>query len=333
VAGVFFLAQTIGIKHVAVFGGIPLGLFFAYGVWKQPRRWAAAAAVVLVFLAFGTFWTIRTTVLTGNPAFPEAPQRAVNGATLSHGRSMSQKIVRYVELPWTILFQGRSTFESPLTSPAGIILLAFFPLIFFQPAWRNKALLACCTFAVIYFAYWSSILSTLRYAIVPFAILAVVVAGGAARFYDSEASRVVRGSLLALEVYGLLVAVLGMIIIEVNVPQLAYFAGRLDKPGYLRAALQTYKPLEFLQGVAPLGAGVFGIDNCSRAYAPNPLQFHCALCPPTGCDPEHIAAGLKDYQPRYVIVPEHTGVAAALDFERHSSRIYHDDDFSVYELR
>ncbi len=110
--------------------------------------------------------------------------------------------------------------------------------------------------------------------------------------------------------------------------------GRLDKPEYLRAAIRTYRSLEYLQRTAPPSAGIFGIDNCSRACAPNPLPFHCALCPSGGCDVHKVAADLNRYRPRYVIVPEGSAaMEAALNEGRPWTRIYRDDYFGVYELR
>jgi hypothetical protein len=224
-------------------------------------------------------------------------------------------------------------FESPLPSPAGIILFAFFPLAFFGGRWRNKAMLACLAFAVIYLFYWSTIVSTLRYAIVPFAILAVLVAAGAARFYDASHARLVRFSVLVLEVHCLLLAVLAIMIVEVNGPQLGYFGGHLDKSGYLRAALRTYGSLDYLQRTAQPGAAIFGIDNCSTAYAPEPLRFQCVLCSLGGCSTAALAARFHQDPPRYVIVPDgDAGMVEELDRGQTWSRIYRDEYFSVYQL-
>ncbi|MBZ5603760.1 MAG: glycosyltransferase family 39 protein [Acidobacteriia bacterium] len=332
-AGAFFLAQSFGVKYVALFGAIPLAIFFAFAVWKQPRRWNATLAVIAVFLCFGTFWTVRTYVLTGNPVYPEVADRVVNGAIGAHHYSAAFKLLRYVTLPWKIIFDGGRVFESPLPNPSGIILFAFFPLLFFaSPKWRNPGILTCVAFVLIYCGYWAAMLGTLRYAIVPFAIAAMLLAQGAARFYDSASSRPIRLSIVAVEVYCLLIAALGTMIIEVNGPQFNYFAGRLDRPGYLRAALRTYASLEDLKRVVRPGESILGIDNCSRAYAPEPLRYQCLLCAPDGCDAKAVDDGLKKFDPRYLIVPEQNAPPeAVIELHRRPwTRIHHDPFFSVY---
>ena len=52
-------------------------------------------------------------------------------------------------------------------------------------------------------------------------------------------------------------------------------AGRLDAAGYLRQALVTYSSLEYLKTRAAPGERIFGIGNCSAAYAPDPAAFDC----------------------------------------------------------
>ena len=68
--GVFFLAMSFGVKHVALFGGGALGILYLHAVWKGPERWRRALSLIGVFVVFGVFWHIRTFWLTGNPVFP-----------------------------------------------------------------------------------------------------------------------------------------------------------------------------------------------------------------------------------------------------------------------
>jgi hypothetical protein len=197
-------------------------------------------------------------------------------------------------------------------------------------------MMVCVAFAGIYLAYWATILSTLRYAILPFAILSLLVSQAAVRFYDSRVSGsnpLVRYSVLAAEMYGLLIAALGIIMIEIQSQQISYFAGQLDKPAYLRAGLETYGALEYLQKSATEGDVIFGIDNCSRAYSPNPLQFQCTLCSLGGCAPKELTARLHDYKPRYVIVPEDKRAQTVIDsihLRQGWTRVFQDTRFSVY---
>jgi hypothetical protein len=299
-----------------------------YAVWKQPRRFRAGIAVAAVLLLFSAFWSVRTYLLTGNPFFPESVSRATHMAITAPQHSNDGKLARYVKLPWTITFDGPNTFESPLGSPAGIILFAFFPLIFFViPRWRNKTILACIGFSAIYFIYWASVLSMLRYAILPIAIAAMLLAKAAVHFYDAWESKAIRFSVAALEVYCLIIAMLAVMIIEVNGPQIAYLAGRLDKPGYLGSVLRTYRSLEYLQKAEP-GAEILGIDNCTRAYAPNPLKFQCVLCPQKGCETSDVKANLEKFRPQYIVIPE----AGQLSPELAAIRVYRDEYFAIYKV-
>jgi hypothetical protein len=335
VAGAFFVAQSFGVKHIALFGGIPLAILFAYAIWKQPRRLKAAAAVALVFLCFGTFWAVRTYILTGNPVYPGNTENMVHGGATAHGHTLLEKAGRYVSLPWTILFDGVRVFESPLPNPAGILWFAFFPLALLRIRHRGTAtLIACVVFVVVYFAYWSTILSNIRYAIVAFAVLTILLGGAATHFYNRQESTLVKGSILAAEMYCLLIASIGIMSIEITPPQLKYFAHLLDKPGYLRAALPTYASLEYLKGAGEQDASVFAVNNCSRWYAPSPWHFECQFCPPE-CRAQDFAESFAKYRPRYVIVTEHdipAGLVEQLNSHGPTVRLYRDEFFSVFQL-
>ncbi len=330
-AGVFFLAQSFGVKHVALFGAVPLVLLFAYAVWKQPRRLRAALAMAALFAIFGTFWALRTYALKGNPVYPMAVQQATRSADAGHGSSSTGIVRRYAALPLRILFDGIWVFESPLPSPAGIVLLAFLPLGLWA-LWdrRNPAGSATIFFTLVYFLYWAFVMSSIRYAILPFAILAILAAQGAVRFFDESPGPILRLSVTSLAVYCLMTGILGIMIIEVNAPQIRYFAGRTDRAGYLRAALRTYRSLEFLRASAKQDDEIFGVDNCSRAYAPDPVRFQCVLCPQAGCSSGLVRRGIESYQPQFVIVPESGSEPRMLIDGPDWKRVYVDDFFSVY---
>ncbi len=71
VVGTFFIAQAFGVKHVALFGSVPLVLLYSYAVWRQPQRWMSASVVTAILIVVGGCWAARAYVLTGNPAAPE----------------------------------------------------------------------------------------------------------------------------------------------------------------------------------------------------------------------------------------------------------------------
>ncbi len=333
VAGAFFLAQSFGVKHVALFGAVPLVLLYAYAIWKQPRRLQAAVMAAAVFVIFGTFWAARTYALKGNPVYPMAASQATHGAEGSHGHSATGIVARYAALPGKILFDGIWVFESPLTTPAGVVLFVFFPLALWSLRdLRSNAAFIAILFAIVYFLYWAFVMSTIRYAILPFSILAIFSAQGAVRFFENRSEKIIRFSVASLAVYSLLIGILGIMIIEVNAPQIAYFTKRIDRAEYLRRAMRTYRSLEFLQTAAKQDEEIFGVDNCSRAYAPNPVRFQCTLCPPEGCSASTLNEHFATNQPRFIILPQSESYAELRkNLERQAwTRVYLDEFFAVY---
>jgi hypothetical protein len=332
VAGTFFLAQAFGIKLVALFGALPIACFYAYAAWREPRRARAAASVALVFLLFGTCWVARAYWLTGNPVAPET----LNSATGKYAgsRTFAGNIARDAETPWRIFFAGETYFESPLPSPAGVILLAFGPLALFGTPLRTKwsAALVCAIFTIAYLIYWAVVIRKLRYAILPFGFLAIWIAAQLWRFYEAH-SRAVRISLIGVTTYCFLIGAMGAMIVGINGPQFAYFLGRLDKPGYLRSAMTAYGSVDFLRTHAP-GARIFGVENLARAYSADPSRFGGMFCPEgRPCDETRLIEAIRGFHPDYVILPESARIAPdTLARLNRPPRVYTDKFFSVYRL-
>jgi len=189
---------------------------------------------------------------------------------------------------------------------------------------------ACILFAGIYLVYWSTVLNTLRYAILPIAILFLLTAVRLYRFYEMS-PKLVRGSILGAMMYSFAFAMCVMMIAEINAPQLALFAGKLDKPGYLRQALVTYPALEFLQKHVEKGDGIFAVENCSAAYAPDPVQFRCELCAMGKCTAAGVANEIAKGHYSYLILPDkpmYNPIAETL----RSERPFDDGKFAVYRL-
>ncbi len=99
VAGAFFIAQAFGVKYVALFGAAPLALLYGHAVWRQPRRWRAAATVAAVFLTFSLIWPLRAYWLTGNPVAPEKLRVAAGGSLEIHEPTLAAKMAKYAEIP------------------------------------------------------------------------------------------------------------------------------------------------------------------------------------------------------------------------------------------
>ena len=332
----FFLSQAFSVKHVALFGAIPLFVMLGYAVWQQPQRVRAATMVAAILLVFGAHWVVRAYLLTGNPVAP-AGLGAAAGQIGRHPPTLVARAVRLVRTPWHVLFDGVDTFESPLPNPAGLLFFAFAPLALLGGRVRPKtaAQIACLIFASVYLFYWALILLKVRYAIAAFGLLAVLVAAWMKSFYDSPAAgRVVKLSLIGAETYCLLIALMGLMIVDINGPQLQYFAGRLDKPGYLRAAMRAYGPVEFLDRSHTDHAPVFGIENLARAYAPDPFDFQAMWCPADApCVSRDVIVNIQRNHAEYLILPENGRVPQdVLAKLGHPQRVYRDAYFSVYRL-
>ncbi len=335
-AGAFFLSQAFSVKHVALFGAIPLFLLLAYAIRQQPKPARAAAIVAAILLVFGAHWMLRAYLLTGNPVAPAS----LGAAAGSIGRTpptLTTRAVRFVESPWHVLFDGVDTFESPLPNPAGLLFFAFAPLALLGGHVRPKtrAQLACVIFAGLYLIYWSFVLVKVRYAIAAFGLVAVLVAAWMKSFYDSRAAgRAVKLSLVGAETYCLLIALMGLMIVDINGPQLSYFARRLDKPGYLRAAMQAYGAVEFLDRTHADHAKVFGVENLARAYAPDPFDFQAMWCPNDApCKSKDVVLNTQRNAAEYLILPEDGSVPSDVLAELgHPERVYRDTHFSVYHL-
>jgi Dolichyl-phosphate-mannose-protein mannosyltransferase len=335
-AAAFFLAQAFSIKHVALFGALPLLALFGYAILRQSQRARAAVTVLAVLLLFGTYWIVRAYALTGNPVAP-ARLGAAAGSIGRQPPALSRRAKKFAEAPWQVLFHGLDAFESPLPNPAGILLFAFAPLALLSGRLRPRsgAQWACLLFAGIYLFYWAAILVKVRYAIAPFALLAVPVGAWMKQFYDSrEAGVPVKISLIGVETYCLLIALMGLMIVGINAPQLAYFAGRLDKPGYLREAMQAYGAVEFLNRAGVGDAGVFGVENLARAYAPDPFRFQAIWCPKSApCSAEKVVQDTRQSGAEYLILPENGSVPPDVLVElKRPERVYRDPHFSVYHL-
>ncbi|MBZ5606741.1 MAG: phospholipid carrier-dependent glycosyltransferase [Acidobacteriia bacterium] len=337
-AGAFFLAQAIGVKYVALFGALPLIVLFGYAVWRQTSRWKAALTIAAVLAVFGAGWAVRAYLLTGNPIAPSRLSVTVPGSLQRRPLSTAERALRYIETPWRLTFHGQDSFESPLESPAGILLFAFAPLAILggrlRP--RTSAQWACVIFTVVYLAYWALILTKVRYAIAPFALLAALMAAWMKSFYDSQSGRfgkLVKMSVIGVATYGFLIGTMGFMIVGVNGPQFAYFAGRLDQPGYLRAAMQAYGAVEFITKTGTK-AGIYAVDNEARGYAPNPFAFQALWCSGgTPCSANRVVAGARKSGAEYLIFPESRPVPEeALERLGRPARVYRDQYFSVYHL-
>ncbi len=334
--GAFFLGCSFGVKQVALFGAIPLAAFFFYGA-AADKRWVRTTVLLLVvILLSGTLWQTRTFLLTGNPVYPEGVGLAVNATFAEHHDTPIGVLKRYLTLPWRTLWEARDSFESPLKNPSGIVLLVLGPVwLFMRRRAPNRAEQICLLFCLIYLAYWGTVLTVIRYAILPVCILAGL---SGARLFELSArsTGVSKVALCSVLVYCEIFALCGVIIVEWNVPQFRFLAHLTDKNGYLTEALATYPSVHMLEGVVKPGDRVFGINNCSAMYAPAAAQFDCVLEP--SHEPGKLLAlsnRILKQQYRFVIMkpgPEQTFIAERLQGRFAMVPILINPDFSVYRI-
>jgi len=319
-AGAFFLAIGAGVKHSVVYAVPPIALLYAHAAIGQPRPVRALAKLAAIFVVFGTFWIARTWLLTGNPAYPFSPEAALAGKDATYPWTLA---VHFLRLPWDIHFRGRGYFESPLDNPMGIALVLFVPLWALARRKLNRAEGACLLFCALYLPYWALVQGQPRFAIAPILILQVLTAGRVIQFCRGRRP-VVRLSLYAASVYALLFGLLGAAIVEINTPQLRYFAGRIDKPEYLREALLPYRAVEFVHDRAHPGDPVLSAEACPFVYAPNPGVFDCIW--PVDLGRDNLDALLQRRNYRFLIVP----VSRAGEVPGGWQPAYTDESYLIY---
>jgi len=271
--GALFLGSSFAVKHVALFAAVPLVCFFLYAC----RRIRPAFAFCVIMGASCLYWHARTTYLTGNPVYPTALERSVerpvprNPVYRKYGRLA--RLLPHLGAP----IRRALTFESPLPNPAGIAILAFLPFVFPLLLPKTPARRACLIFCAVYLAYWVAMVPMVRYAMLPLTLVAILLIGKAIDLFNNPFSgRLVRISIAGAVVYALAFASLGIAIIEINAPMLAFFAHRTSAGQYLDQALETHRSLAWLAANHP-DASIYAVNNCSRAYAPDPAKFYCTM--------------------------------------------------------
>jgi hypothetical protein len=337
-AAVFLTAMAFGVKHVALFGAVALAPLLLHAVWKQPRRILAAASLAGIFLILGLVWAGRAYAITGNPVYPRS-----TGDVSDAGNPYVAKLPFHLRLLrvgyalyWTH-FRADHGFESVSPNAMGMLF------VFYAPVWllarrnrrRTPAETAALVFCGAYLVYWISLIFVLRYAIAPIALLGMLTTG---RVFDflGQSGRVVRAAIGASLLYCVTLSLMAAIVLNVTVPQVLWFTGRLDRHEYLRRALITYPVLDELRKHARPGDLVFSLDNCSIAYAPEPENFHCGFDLDFHKQPEIAAGVLTSRDHRYAILPLEplgeqirTHLHPKLQFEQ----LYDDEYFGLYRIR
>ncbi len=331
-AAAFFLGLSLGVKHTAVFLSFPLGLLMLWEIRRQARPWRLAAAMALCIAFAGLFWHARAYVLTGNPLYPAAAERGMQPSK-AIGGSMPSQWTRHLTYPWYLHFDGRKVMESPSSGPAGFFFLFFVPLwLLYRRRERSLAEGAVLFALLVFYLYWAYIWGVLRYGLAPALLLALLTTGRLVAWAGASlrARRIAAASLG----YCLGFALLPTLMLEVNLPQINWFVGRLDQDGYLRAALRDYPAIAFLRERHGPGENVVAVNNCSSAYAVEPAQYRCVRYH-LRMAPEvlgAIAGVVRWSDPEYLVLPQEPlgdAVLNALPPGQWGKAVFADQSFQV----
>ena len=330
--GVFLLASSFGVKHVAVFGAIPLGLLYLHASWRRPRF---LVGLVAIGLLFGFYWHARTFLLTGNPLYPSsAGSAAEEVASMDGTRPPLWKL--FLTYPWITHFDGTQTFESPSSNPCGIFLVLFVPMwLLMRRESRQKEERLCLLFVLIYLIYLGYVWMIIRYGINPFILLFIFTAARLFSFHQ-QSGKTVRLSIEAAMVYSMTFAMLMTMIIEINAPQLRYFASQIDRDQYLLEAARYYPSIHHLHTQVKPDSLVLSLDNAAQGYSPDPARFHFVSCHeglPRAIPIAHDYLASQDYD--FIVLPTYftKRLPEILTEEYVAERSYEDEYFSVYRIK
>lgn len=333
--GSTMLGLSFGVKHTTLFLAIPLGLLLLWELRRSARPIRLACGMVLLFLAAGFFWHARTYALTGNPLFPAEIARGARTVPAIDGTRPSRWTVHAL-YPWYAHFDGIKVMEGPTDSPAGFYLLFFWPLWLLFRRRREPAENAVLFCLLVFYLYWAYIWGVLRYGLAPALLLSILVARRAEALAGMHVA-LRRLTAVALA-YTMAFALLPTLMLEVNAPQLAYLAGRLDRQGYLREAMADYGSIEFLNQIQKSGERTVSINNCSSAYATDPARFRC-LRYERNFEPKVVAAirrAVESEAPHYLVAPADVRgdlVVEALSEVVGGPPIYEDAAYRVFALK
>lgn len=323
VGSAFFLAMSLDVKLVAIFGAVPLGLSYLPAIWRQPKKLRSAALVATVLVVFGLFWQTRTYLAKGSPLYP------ANAGIASRTRSKGwRRVVRYLSVPYTIHTQGR-VYSYPTPNPLGIVLLLLAPLwlIRAQDPRARRTEVVLWFFVLFYYLPWTYAYSVPRYAIGPVLLLAMLGARRLALFPKWLSFAAMTAAL----VFALPVT----IILEMAPAEIPLLLKQIDGATFLRRTLPPYAAVEFLATRATLSDRVASVGDWAVAYSPNPGLFWHDYDSDRRYHPRDVVQILQQSRANYLILPQGLNLAKLEEAaQQHSqlTRLYQDHDFVVYAL-
>lgn len=321
-AGALLAGASAGVKHTALFGLAPLTALLGWAVWKAHSR-ALALALVTLALPAGAFWHLRTWRAHGDPAYPRGSAAAlVSAAEDDH---TSSAWARFAELPWSLHFRGRRHFESPSENSLGVTLLLSLALL---PLRRRRewsvAMWGAAIFTFGALTYWATVLSVLRYALLPLLLLCLY----SARNWTGRAGALAAGWAFAF-------ALPVSIIQELHPATPRYLAGIITRDQFLVEALPGYGAARALgNGRARPGDVVRSVGDWALTYFPYPAMVDETFRNDRNYQPDDVRF-LRGAAYRFLILPEAANLG---DLERRARQnwalepVSRDRWFRVYRL-
>ncbi len=268
----FLAGCGLAVKHTALLGVVPIVFLTAGAWWRGPGRAKRAVVLTALLILPASGWYIRAWRATGDPVYPHKISSAAIPGT--YRPNYWSRVVRYADTPWRIHFHGRSRFESPTENPMGFSLIALLPL-FLLVRFRGdrRARRMAWVFAGVYLIYWNYVIGMIRFAIVPFLMLCLLLADHleAVALCPARALRAIAHTAL---IYCFVFATLVTVILEMYPSQPALWTGAIDKQEFLQRELMPYGVIRALQGRAGPNDRVLSIGAWAISYAPFPAQIN-----------------------------------------------------------
>lgn len=333
--GVVFLAASFAVKHVALFGAIPVGLLYLAALRRHPRPFREAVILTALFAAVALPWHIRTFSLTGSPVYPHGLDQATEVLGRGQNAPAGRSKIGYFLVPLAVLYRGDYFFESASRNPLGILFIVFVGAWFLvRRNGRVPAERICLVFVLVYYLYWAAIWPVIRYAIVPIMLLALIMSGRIAALRE-HAGGLVRVLTLSAWTYCLFFSLLVTLVIEVRPGQLGYLAGQIGEADYLMLNDNRYASLAFLSEQAGRQDLIYGVQICAAGFVANPARFNCSYALVPEREKNKVFESLRKRRYRYLILPNRPwGQAWASQLAESYSLdpLHRDTAYTVYRL-
>jgi hypothetical protein len=317
-AGAFLAAASENVKHTALLGIVPLAILFLIAALRLPQHRALTIAfAVAIFLAFGSFWWIRSAITHHDALYPvRAPDTVTTPSTVL--LPMKDRLAFLLSLQ----FQGTPVLEGNSTTRFGPFFLLFLPtILWISKRDANRQTLTCAFFIATYLAFWYVTLPVLRYAVVPIALLAIGLISCAIRTNATPL-------LIVTMILCHLATLLNLTGMSINLPRLEYAAYRLSADGYLSQALPSYPAIAWVRDHAP-DSRILAIGTHALAYAPDPSRMDSPMNEDGPFDPGAIRKLIEKNPSQYVIITKSADLPAIFGPK---TPVFDSANFAVYQL-